>query len=102
MSARKHPLDTRPSLFRRTDQGAPELESKEDIQASEHPEIEESKQHDGKNRTKRTYHLPDEVVLLLSELQLQEYRQTGRKPELSDLVADAIKQLAEERLSSTV
>lgn len=48
-------------------------------------------------RTKRTFHLEPEVVLLLDELQLEEHRRTGQKPELSNLVSQAIRLLGESR-----
>ena len=46
-------------------------------------------------RTKRTYYLPDDVLLLLREVQLRRYRELGTEPELSDLVAEGIRRLAE-------
>ncbi len=51
-------------------------------------------------RKKRTYYIPDDVVLMLNEVQMSEYRKTGEKPELSDLVAEAIQKLAAERLDA--
>ena len=51
-------------------------------------------------RSKRTYYLPEDVVILLGELQFTEHRRTGSKPELSDLVAEAIRQFATQRLDS--
>ena len=41
-------------------------------------------------RAKRTYHLPTSAILLLEEIQLEEFKRTGKKPDLSDLVAESI------------
>jgi hypothetical protein len=49
---------------------------------------------------KRTFHLEPEVVLLLNELQLEEFRQTGKKPHLSGLVEEAVRLLGETRRAS--
>ena len=51
-------------------------------------------------RTKRTYYLPTDTIVLLDEIQLDEFRKTGKKPDLSDLVKDAIKLLAEAKRAS--
>jgi hypothetical protein len=48
-------------------------------------------------RIKRTFHIEPELVLLLDEMQLQEHRTSGRKPELSSLVGEAIRLLANSR-----
>ena len=53
------------------------------------------------HRIKRTYHLPSEAIILLEELQLAQLKETGRKPELSDLVASGIRMLAESRKPSS-
>ena len=50
-------------------------------------------------RRKRTYHLSDETVLLLGDLQATEHRRTGTKPELSDLVDEAIRQYVTAKLA---
>lgn len=52
-------------------------------------------------RAKRTYHLPEDVVLTLNQVQLERYRQTGKKPELSDLVAEGIRLLAQSDQQTT-
>lgn len=105
MTARKHPLADRPSIFRRTEDGAPELSDQQDaqtpkpsnIQTSKPPDIQASEQLASPRRVKRTFYLPPEDVLLLDELQLAERRRTGRKPELSTLVSEAIRLLQEQR-----
>lgn len=91
MSGRKSPVASRASIFRRTDDGVPEL--------AEQPDSQTAKQSDGDmaTRVKRTFYLPQDDVLRLSELQLAEQRRTGHKPELSNLVSAAIRLLAENR-----
>lgn len=83
MSRKPSPVATRPNLFRRTDEGVPELAEK---QESEKPK-----------RIKRTFHIAPELVMLLDELQLDEFRRTGHKPELSNLVSEGIRMLGESR-----
>lgn len=83
MPRKQSPVASRDNLFRKSSQNAPDVSEQSDT-----PKIK---------REKRTYHLPEDVVLLLSELQLSEYRRTGRKPELSDLVSEAIQLLGESR-----
>ena len=100
MSARKNPLATRPSIFHRTDEGVPELIDQSDIGTSRHPDTLPSNQPDvvqPPRRIKRTFHLPPDVVLLLDELQVADHRRTGKKPELSALVSEAIRLLGERR-----
>ena len=46
---------------------------------------------------KKTFHIGSDVVLLLGELQLDELRETGRKPNLSDLVEEGVRLLAQTR-----
>lgn len=48
-------------------------------------------------RIKRTFHLEPDTVLLLDELQLAQHRSTGKKPELSTLVSEAIRLLGQQR-----
>lgn len=83
MNRKSSPVANRPSMFRKTEERVPELEK----QTAKSKIV----------RAKRTYHLPQEVVFLLNEIQLSEYRSSGAKPELSDLVAEAIKLLGESR-----
>ncbi len=83
MSRKPSPVASRASIFRRTDDGVPELTEK---QESEKPK-----------RIKRTFPIDPELVLLLDELQLDEFRRTGRKPELSNLVCEGIRLLGASR-----
>ncbi len=48
-------------------------------------------------RAKRTYHLPTEAIILLERIQIEEFERTRKKPDLSDLVAKAVKLPAESR-----
>lgn len=45
------------------------------------------------SKLKRTFYLDPGVVVALSELQTEEFRRTGRKPELSELVTRGIQKL---------
>ena len=65
--------------------------------ATEEPVVEEVVEPRSPRR-KRTYHLSDETVLLLGDLQATEHRRTGEKPELSDLVDEAIRQYVTAKL----
>ncbi len=49
------------------------------------------------SRMKRTFHLPPEDVYALDAIQADDHRRTGRKPELSHLVSEAIRLLREQR-----
>lgn len=100
MSTRKNPFASRASIFHRTNDGIPELTDQPDIETSSQlgtlpsqraptPELP--------RRIKRTFHLPPDVVLLLDELQVADHRRTGKKPELSALVSEAIRLLGERR-----
>ncbi len=88
---RKSPLKDRPSYFQKTDEGVPEL--------SEQEEVRTSKQFDVHNperprRLKRTYYVREETDRILKKVQMARYEETGREPELSDLVDEAIRKLA--------
>jgi hypothetical protein len=101
MSPRKSPLASRASIFQRTDTGVPELSEPSDVQTSGHSNVMSSGEGtmapSSPRRIKRTFHLPPEDVLLLDELQLTDHRRTGKKPELSALVSEAIRLLRDQR-----
>ncbi len=104
MSPRKSPLASRASIFQRTEDGVPELFEEtehQDVHTSRQEDIQKSKDtpvmSNGPRRIKRTFHLPPEDVLLLDELQLTDHRRTGKKPELSALVSEAIRLLRDQR-----
>lgn len=84
MPRRESPVAARKNMFQRTDKDMPAFG-------------EEDRQPPKPKRIKRTFHIEPELVLLLDEMQLQEHRNTGRKPELSSLVGEAIRLLASER-----
>lgn len=84
MPRKSSPVAARKNMFSRTDTGVPEYGEQQE-------KVEKPK------RIKRTFHLEPELVLLLDEMQLQEHRDTGRKPELSSLVGEAIRLLGNER-----
>jgi hypothetical protein len=84
-------------LFRKTNNGAPELFEQANSETSKHPDASLSEHPVSAKRIKRTFHLEPDVVLLLSEVQVAEQRRTGQKPELSELVSQAIRQLGEQR-----
>lgn len=48
-------------------------------------------------RTKRTWYIPNNLIVALDEIQLKEHKETGKKPDLSNLVAEALTLLAEQR-----
>lgn len=52
-------------------------------------------------KIKKTYHLPNQTINRLAEVQFREQLATGHKPDLSELVAEAIEQFANERLAPT-
>lgn len=82
MARKESPLASRRiggGLFERTDTAAAETEAAKPA------------------RIKRTFHLEPDTVLLLDELQLAQHRATGKKPELSTLVSEAIRLLGEQR-----
>ena len=84
MDTKERTLGTRGSIFRKTDKGIPELEqSAEEVKR---PEQRTSKQ----NRIKATFYLNPEDVLAIDEMQSNEFRRTGKKPERSEIVSQAI------------
>jgi hypothetical protein len=90
--SRRSPVASRAAgYFQRTDEGVPELAYQPAVETVEQQTSETAK------RTKRTYYLPADVAILLEELQLEEYRRTGSKPELSALVAEGIRLLGQSR-----
>jgi hypothetical protein len=88
---RRGPVAQRASIFRRTDEGVPELSEQQNGELSESPAVQTAEQP---QRTKRTYYLPNDVILMLGEMQLQRHRETGKKPEVSEIVEEAIRRLA--------
>ena len=58
------------------------------------------KQEVGVGKAKRTYYLPTDSIMLLDEIQLNEFKRTGKKPDLSELIAESIHLLAESKRAS--
>ena len=103
MSGHESPLIRRSSLPRHTTGDIPDRGEQSDTRALTHPDSQTPLPADGgtvnvpRVRIKRTFHLPPEDVYTLSEIQAVEYRRTGRKPELSQLVSEAIVLWREQR-----
>ena len=91
MESKEKTLGTRGTIFRRTDKGIPELE---------HPAGESKKpvnRTEGRTRIKATFYLNPEDVLAIDSMQSEEFRQTGKKPERSEIVSRAIQAFKEQR-----
>ncbi len=90
MESKERTLGTRGSIFRKTDKGIPELE-----QPAE--EMKRREQGTSKhNRIKATFYLNPEDVLAIDEMQSNEFRRIGKKPERSELVSRAIQAFKEQ------
>lgn len=90
MSRKPSAVSTRPGLFRKTDEGVPDFTDTDAIGETEkNPKLK---------RLKRTYQVAPETIILLDALQLDEHTRTGHKPELSNLVNEAILKLGKERI----
>lgn len=98
-----------PALFQKTDVPASSASTAEtsersavqtaqssNVQTAEQPAVESTKK-----RTKVTYYLPPEDVVLLDRLRQQEFLRTGKRTELSSLVSEAIKLLGREYQQNT-
>ncbi len=74
-------------MTRRTMRQRPELFRRSDISTSEHPDVETPK------RIKVTVYLNPDDVVAVDELQIAEFKKTGKKPEKSEIVSRAIQLL---------
>ena len=84
MDSKERTLGTRATIFRKTDKGIPELDQPA-------KEVKRPKQRPSKQRRiKATFYLNPEDVLAIDEMQSNEFRQTGKKPERSEIVSQAI------------
>jgi hypothetical protein len=79
----KSPVASRSGIFSRTDEGVPELVP-EPVQDKKPPKIKDPA------FSKRTYYLPKDLLRRLDAEQWNRYQAEGQKPELSDLVAEAL------------
>ena len=90
MESRERTLGARPSIFRKTDRGIPELERPDSAVGSGGGS---AKRH----RIKATFYLNPEDVLAIDEMQSDEFRREGKKPERSEIVSRAIQALKEQQ-----
>jgi hypothetical protein len=91
MESREKTLGARPSIFRKTDRVIPELEG---------PAEEAGSRSSGsakRHRIKATFYLNPEDVLAIDEMQSDEFRRAGKKPERSEIVSRAIQALKEQQ-----
>jgi hypothetical protein len=91
MSSKERTLGTRATIFRRTDQGIPELDQRPTDAGD--VSIRPLKQP----RIKATFYLNPEDVLAIDFIQSEEFREKGKKPERSEIVSWAIQAYKEQR-----
>jgi len=100
--SRKSSIASRtPGLFQRTGEGLPpnvETANQPDVQLVERSNVQASERPDGERskRTKVTYYLPPEDVVLLDQLRQAVFLKTGKRTELSVLVSRAIRLLGDQ------
>ncbi len=90
MESKEKTLGTRATIFRRTDKEIPELG-----QSADGTKVTE-KQTAKRSRIKATFYLNPDDVLAIDHMQSEEFRQTGKKPERSEIVSRAIQALKEQ------
>ena len=95
MDSKERTLGTRASIFRKTDMSIPELE--QPAGQAKRPGRPTSKQ----NRIKATFYLNPEDILAIDEMQSNEFRQKGKKPERSEIVSRAIQAFKEQHTEPT-
>jgi len=84
MDSKERTLGTRATIFKKTDRGIPELDQPA-------KEVKRPKQRPSKRRRiKATFYLNPEDVLAIDEMQSNEFRRRGKKPERSEIVSQAI------------
>jgi hypothetical protein len=76
------------------------IEKQSDIQTAEQTAIQPLQQADSKpdkqQRTKATYYLNIEDIISIDTIQTKRFRATGKKPEKSELVSEAIQLLSKQ------
>lgn len=93
MESKEKTLGTRATIFRRTDKEIPELgQSVGGTKVTE-------KKGNKRSRIKATFYLNPDDVLAIDHMQSEEFRQTGKKPERSEIVSRAIQALKEQSSS---
>ena len=65
--------------------------------STEKAEISRANEEVGVSKAKRTYYLPTDSIMLLDEIQLNEFKRTGKKPDLSELIVESIHLLADSK-----
>lgn len=90
MESKERTLGTRGTIFRKTDKSIPELE--QPVPEARSPERQGAK----RSRIKATFYLNPEDILAIDSMQSEEFRQTGKKPERSEIVSRAIQALKEQ------
>ena len=73
-------------------QKAIQTAKQETVKPLEHPDSQTEKQQ----RTKATYYLEMDDLIAVDTIQTKRYRATGKKPEKSELVSEAIKLLSKQ------
>ncbi|HEY48924.1 MAG TPA: hypothetical protein G4O13_02645 [Dehalococcoidia bacterium] len=91
MDSKERTLGTRASIFKKTDKAIPELEEPAE-------DVKRPPQQPKRQRIKATFYLNPEDVLAIDELQSNEFRQTGKKPERSEIVSRAIQVFKEQQV----
>ena len=92
MDSKERTLGTRASIFRKTDKVIPELE--QPTEETKQPQGQTPKQ----SRIKATFYLNPEDILAIDEMQSNEFRRTGKKPERSQIVSQAIQLFKEQQV----
>ena len=92
MDSKERTLGARPSIFRKTDRVIPELEQPA-AEVAQRGSAGTTKRH----RIKATFYLNPEDVLAIDEMQSDEFRRLGKKPERSEIVSRAIQALKEQQ-----
>lgn len=91
MESKERTLGTRATIFRRTDKEIPELgQSIETLKVAEKNSVKRS-------RIKATFYLYPDDILAIDYMQIDEFKQTGKKPERSEIVSQAIQALKKDR-----
>lgn len=111
MSSHKTTLEGRPSIFRRsTDEDAEGQEAqptegpnikaarRSGAQTSKQPDVQASEQPDSQatktQRIKATFYLEPADIVAIDQMQTDEFKRTGKKPERSHIVSRAVQLLA--------
>lgn len=91
-------LKNRPSIFRKTNGTIPELEEEgqeqQAVQMSRRPNDQLPSQPDStEGRVKATFYLGRDDIVAIDQMQTEAFKRTGKKPERSHIVSEAIQGL---------